>query len=155
MRLIDVPLAQFGGLVVVQPKMDAQRDLAVLQHIGEIELSRRVVSRIAAENYQQIHLAGLHIRDEIFNRIALVDRIGIHRIGVRYSLADVAEALIDNVRERVHRWRLMIAGQHQARPFVALQVPHHGGDVISCLAARNSGTAFHAASISDACIGSR
>ncbi len=51
-RLIDVPLTKFCGFVLIKPEMNAKRNLAVLQDVGEIEIGGRIVGRIAAENDQ-------------------------------------------------------------------------------------------------------
>src|SRR5580692_11307257 len=43
MSRADVPLAEFGGFVLVETVVDAQRDPAALQRIGEIEIGGCVV----------------------------------------------------------------------------------------------------------------
>ena len=56
MRLIDVPLTKFGGFILIEPEMNAQRNLAVLQDVSEIEIGGCIVRRIAAEDDEQDRL---------------------------------------------------------------------------------------------------
>src|SRR5262249_51950779 len=49
-RLVDVPLAELGGFVVVEPKVYADRSVAVLERVAEAEVGRRVVNRVPAED---------------------------------------------------------------------------------------------------------
>ena len=91
---IDVPLAEFGGFVLIEAVVNAQRNFAALQCVGEIQIGGRIVGRIAAENDQQIDFAAVHVGDEIFDRFGLIDRIRVDRIGVEDGLADVAELRI-------------------------------------------------------------
>ncbi len=57
MRCGDVPLAEFGGFVLIEAVMHAQGNFVALQHVGEVQVGGRVVGRIAAEDDQQIDLA--------------------------------------------------------------------------------------------------
>ena len=84
-------MAEFGGLVLIEAVMHAQRNFAALQRVGEVEIGGRIVGGIAAEDDQQIDFAGAHVGDEIFDRFGLIDRIRVDRIGVENGLADVAE----------------------------------------------------------------
>ncbi len=61
MCLINVPLTEFSGFVLIKPEMHAHRDFAVLENIGEIEIGRSVVSWIAAEDDQQVNFAGADV----------------------------------------------------------------------------------------------
>ena len=49
-------------------------------------------------------------------------RVGVDWLGVENRLADVAQRLIDSVRERMHYWRLMIASDYNTRPAVRSQI---------------------------------
>ena len=64
-RLIDVPLAKFGGFVLIKAEMHAQRNFTVLQGVGKVEIGRRIVSGIAAENDEQIHFARTACRRQV------------------------------------------------------------------------------------------
>src|ERR1051326_2130454 len=48
--------------------------------------------------------------------------IDFQRISVENSLADVSERIVHRMRERMNHRRLMLAGDHDARAFVLLQV---------------------------------
>ena len=109
-RRVDVPLAEFGGFVLIEAVVHAQRNLAVLQRVGEVQIGGRIVGRIAAEDDQQIDFAGVHVGDEIFDRFGLIDRIRIDWVGVEDGLADVAQLGIDRMGESMNGRRLMISG---------------------------------------------
>src|SRR6202007_694248 len=87
-RLIDMPLTKLGCFVLIETVVYAQRNFALLEGIGKVEVGGRIVSRIAAKNNEQIHLAAVHVGDEIFNRFSLIDRIGIDRVSIENGLAD-------------------------------------------------------------------
>ncbi len=57
----------------------------------ELQISRSVVGRIAAEDDQQFHAACVDILNEIAQRLSLIDGIHLERIGVKNSFADIAE----------------------------------------------------------------
>ena len=135
-RLVHVPLAEFGGLVLIEPEMHAERNARTLQRVGEAKVGGRIVGGISAQDDQHVHLAGAHVGDQIFQRLGLIHRVGVDRIGVENRLADVAQRLIDRVGQSVNCRRLMIAGNHDAGTAMALQVlarPHPG---IFCCSAR-------------------
>ena len=91
MRGVDVPLAEFGGFVLIETVMHAQGSFAAFEGVGEVQVGGRVVRRIAAEDHQQIDFARVHVGDEIFERVGLIDRIRIDGVGVENGLADVTE----------------------------------------------------------------
>ena len=112
-RLVHVPVAEFGGFVLIEPVVNAQRDLIALERVGEVEIGGRVVGGIAAEDHQQIDFARAHVGDEVLDRLGLVDRVGVDGIGVEDGCADVAELVIDGVGQGVDARRLMIADDYQ------------------------------------------
>ena len=61
-----------------------------------------------------------HVGDQVFQRLGLVDRVGVDRVGVEDRLADIAQRLIDGVGQRVHDRRLMVARDHDAGTAMAL-----------------------------------
>ena len=132
-RFVDVPVAKLCRLVIVQTEMDAKRDVGIFERIGKTQIGRRVISRIAAENRQQIHFPCPHVARQIAQRLGLVDGIGIDGVGVNDGLADVAERRIHRVRERMHNGRLMIAGNDDRRAPVTLQVFHYCGEKLLLL----------------------
>ena len=70
--------------------MDAKLRLAVLEHVGEVQIGGRIVNRVAAEDDQQIDLAALYVGDEFFQRFDLIDRIRVDWVGVENSLPDIS-----------------------------------------------------------------
>jgi len=107
-----VPLAELSRLVLIEPVVHAERDLAALQYVREVQVSGSIVDRISAEDDQQIDFAGLHVGDEFFQRFGLIDRIGVDRIGVD-GRADIAPCFIHEMGQGMHSWRLVIARNDQ------------------------------------------
>ena len=66
MRGVDVPVNVIAGLVAVEAVLHAQRNL--VHRVGETEIRRRVVNRIAAHDQQHVHLAGVHLADQFLQR---------------------------------------------------------------------------------------
>src|SRR5581483_11201648 len=66
MRGVDVPVAGESGLVIVKTQMNARRDLR--EFLAELEVGRRRVSRIAAENDERIHLTAVNRLRQILER---------------------------------------------------------------------------------------
>ena len=122
MSLIHMPLAQLCSFVLIKTKMHSQRNLAVLKHVREIEISGRIVSRIAAEDHKQINFPGTHIGDEILNRFCVIDQVRIDGFGVENGFADVAKPGVQFVRKSVHGRRLMITGNDNAGSTTRSQV---------------------------------
>src|ERR1035437_2813827 len=102
--------------------MHAQRNFAARHRVGETEIGGGVVSRIAAENEQQVDFAAAHVRDEIFEGFGLVDRIRIDGIGVENGVPDIAQLQVHLVGQLVDGWRLMIADNDEAPPLASWQV---------------------------------
>src|ERR1700728_1036782 len=50
MRLIDMPLAEFGGFVLIEAVMHAQRNFAAGHGFGKVEIGGRIVGWIAPED---------------------------------------------------------------------------------------------------------
>ncbi len=104
--------------------MDALRYLRKSR--GEVDIGRRGVHRITAKNQQEVDLAAAHILDKLSQRLEMIDRIELDRIGVGDRVADIAERLIDLVREDVHARRLLVARDHDARSLVAEEILDQG-----------------------------
>ncbi len=90
-RFGNVPLAKFGGLVAMRTETNLQADGIRFQRGSKFEFGRRVISRIAAENQQQVNLARAHVIDERLERLAAIDGIGIDGLGVKDRLANIAQ----------------------------------------------------------------
>src|ERR1022692_621786 len=100
--------------------MNAQRNHAVLQNAGEVEISGRVVGWVAAEDDEEINFAAAHVGYQILDRLGLVDRIRVDPIGIENGLADVAQLCIDCVRKSMNRGGLMIPRNDGARTRMSL-----------------------------------
>src|SRR5262245_29636015 len=94
--------------------MKSQRD--VVQGSGEVEITRRVVDRVAAEDQKYLHLPGIHVTDEQLDRLALEDRSSLDGLNVLDSVIDIAECPIGNVAERMDDCWLMVPGDQQCLP---------------------------------------
>ena len=99
-------------------------NICVLERIGETQVCGRIVGGISAQDEKHVDFASPHVGDEIFDRVGLVDRIGVDGIGVENCLSDVAESLINLVGQSVNCGRLMIAGDDHARSPMASQFLH-------------------------------
>ena len=81
MGLGKVPLAQLGGLVVVEAEVHADAGLGDL--VAHAPLDGGVERGIAAEDEEQIDAAGFEILHQIAERGDLIDRIGLDGIACR------------------------------------------------------------------------
>ncbi len=141
MRAVDVPVHVVVGFVLVQTVLHAQRHL--VHCLGEGEVRRRVVNRVAAENEQQVHFAGVHVIDKFLQRSGLNLRLDLDGVGVDHSVANRAERRVHRVCECVHGWRLVISRDHDRRALVGLKVFHQRRDELLLLRLRAC-TASHA-----------
>ena len=62
MRLRNVPVALGGSLVIIESQVDAQGNL--LKSLRELQIGRCIKNRIAAEDQQDIDIAGVHVLDQ-------------------------------------------------------------------------------------------
>ncbi len=65
MRLVHVPLAKFGGFVLVKTKVHTKWNLCFLERSGKAEVRRRIVGRVAAENEKHVYFSSIHVRDQL------------------------------------------------------------------------------------------
>ena len=84
----DEPMTALRGLVIVEGEMNAQAHL--VEGRGEVEIGWSVVDGVAAEDQQQIHLAGRHVGNERRKRFELVRRAELGGRRVANSLANGA-----------------------------------------------------------------
>ena len=83
-RLGDVPLALLGGLVFVQTDVGAQPHLG--ERVAELQIGRRRVDGVAAEDQQEVDGAGVHLADELAQRRELIARTRFRRLRVGHRL---------------------------------------------------------------------
>ena len=100
--------------------MNAEQRL--VQSLGEPEIGRRGVHRVAADDDEDVDLAGVHVGDEIPKRVELIGRFRFDRLRVDDRLADVAKRLVDAVRQGVDGGRLAVAGDDEAAAAMRLQI---------------------------------
>ena len=126
MRLGHVPLAQVGRFVVIDVHVDAHGDFR--ERVGEVEIGRRREHRIAADDDEHLHAAGLHIGHELGERRgAIGGRRGDGRV-IRHGRADVAERFVHRARERVYGSRLGVARNHGRASTVIGEIGADRGD---------------------------
>ena len=120
-RIVHMPVAEFGGFVLIEPEMNAQRKLRILKCVGETEVCGRVVSRIAAKDDQHVNFAATHVGNQFFQRFGLIDGIGIDRVGVENRVTDIAQALRSWREQAREHGRLMVADNDDAGAAMALK----------------------------------
>ncbi len=96
--------------------MHTKWDARALERIGETEVGGRIVGRISTQHDQKIYLAAPHVGNQVLQRLGLIHRVGVHRVGVENRLAYVTLALIEGMGQRVDSGWLVIAGNNDARP---------------------------------------
>ena len=114
-RLRQTPLAELRGFVVVEAEVDAQARLA--DAVAHAQIDRRVEHRIAADDQEQVHRAGVQIFHQVLQGRQLVGRVGLDGIGVEDGLAHVAQGDVHGVGQGMHDRRLVFAGESpRSRP---------------------------------------
>ena len=129
MRFRNMPVAQRRGFIVVEAEMDAQSHFPKTR--TELQVRRRGVDRVAADDHKQYDAASIHILDQLAQRLRLVNRIGFNGISIDYRGSHVAQSLVQRVCQRVDSGRLLISGNNEARAPMPLQVAHERGQPLS------------------------
>ena len=119
-------MAHRGGLIVVQPEVNAGGDL--LQRFAKLQIGGRGIHGIAAEDHQQIDAPVVHVVDQLAHGLHLVDGYRLHGIRVDDGGARVPERRVHGVGERVHGRRLLVTRDDDAGSAVRLQILRRGGD---------------------------
>src|SRR5207249_9858179 len=125
MRFRNMPVAQRRGFIVVEAEMDAQSHFPKTR--TELQVRRRGVDRVAADDHKQYDAASIHILDQLAQRLRLVNRIGFNGISIDYRGSHVTQSMVQRVRQRVDSGRLLISGNNEARDPMQLQVAHQRG----------------------------
>ena len=86
------------------------------------QLDRRRERRVAAENQQQLDRARVQVLHQVLQRRELIHRVGLDRIGIEDSVPDIAQRRVHTCARAWTIGRLVLAGDHQARALVQLQV---------------------------------
>ncbi len=102
--------------------MHADGNVRILERIRKAQIRGCVVSRVTAHDDEQIDFARSHVGDQVAQRLSLINGISVDRIGVENSLTGVAQLLVDGVRKRMYRWRLMLAGNNTLEPLMTLKI---------------------------------
>jgi hypothetical protein len=123
---VDVPVAERRRLVVEEPDVDAR--LRFPQRLGKLQIRRRRVNRVAAEDDQQADRARVEVAGQRLEPVDLPRGVGRERVGDDDGGADVAERVVDRVRDRVRLGRLTGADRHQATAPGRGKVLHRGAD---------------------------
>src|SRR5581483_4980557 len=112
----NMPVAELSRFVIVKTKVHAQ--LYLQEILGELEVSRRGVRRVRAEDEQDVHLAGFYVLDQLAKRLHLVHGICFDRVRIDHRLAGVAERNVHRMSQGMNGGRLSIARHHDARTAV-------------------------------------
>src|SRR5688500_7983312 len=92
--------------------MDAK--LRLSDALGKVEVRRRVVNGVAAENEQKVYLTGIEVLGQLCNRLNLILGPRIDRVRINDGLPDITESGIHRVRQRVNNRRLVVTGDYDA-----------------------------------------
>ena len=114
--------------------MDRERHLR--EPILEPEIRGRREERVPADDDEHLDLPGVHRLHEIAQRRHLIGRVHFDRRRVRDRRPDVAERLVHRVRERMHRRRLIVAGDDEALAAARLQLLRDRGRPLRGLCGR-------------------
>ena len=110
----NVPVAQFRGLVVVEPEVDSQWNLGISHCPGKVQIDRSVVNRIPAQDQQALDYPTMQITGQLRQRLELDGRSLTAR-GVKLDrFVEITQGMIDEVHQNVNIRRLPLAGNHQA-----------------------------------------
>ena len=90
--------------------------------LGEVQVRRRSVDRVAAEDHEHFDPPSLHVLHEFAQRSRAVARLGVDGDRVGHGLADVAEMIVQGVRQQMDDGRLAVSGQHQAAAAMGIEV---------------------------------
>ena len=72
-RVGDVPVREFGRLVLIEAVVDHDADLR--EPFPELDVRRRREHRVVAEDHEQLDLSGLHRGRQLRERGVLADRL--------------------------------------------------------------------------------
>ncbi|PYX22190.1 MAG: hypothetical protein DMG82_15295 [Acidobacteria bacterium] len=125
-RFVYMPVAILGGLILVETVMDPDRDVGSLERIGEAEIGRRIVDRIAAHDDQHVDFARPHVGNQVAQGLGLIDGISVDRVGIDDRLTNVSERAVYRMCQRVDQRRLVLAGNHHTRTMVPSKITHQG-----------------------------
>ena len=123
-RLGDVPLTLFGGLVVLEREMHPPDDLR--QSRPETDVGGRVEDRVSPQDQERSDLAGREVGDERAEGVEPDLGSRFDRLGIEDRSTRVPERPVQGVRERVDGGRLVIAGEDEAPPPVTTEVGRDG-----------------------------
>ena len=120
MCLVDVPLGQGIGLVLVHAQRSGPRHFA---HGGaEAERVRRGVDGIAAQQHQRLHLPTIHRGAQVAEVCVLLGRNLRDRLGIGHSRTDRSKLLVQRDGSAVRRDRGLRTGNHDGLATGLLQV---------------------------------
>jgi hypothetical protein len=96
--------------------------------LGELEVRRRCVHRVAAQNQQEADRTCVHVADEFSQPCPLIHRVRLNCLRVHDSVADVTQSVVHCVGQRVHGGRLSLAGDDEAPATRVLKILGEGPD---------------------------
>jgi len=110
MRFRNMPMTPRAGFVVIRAEMNTKRH--PIETRRERQVRRSSIHGIAAEDEQHIHVARVHFIHELAHGPGSWSRG--HRQRVGHGLADVAEKIVERMRQRMNKRRLARPGNHEA-----------------------------------------
>src|SRR5258705_3603060 len=115
-------MTKLGSLISILAEMNAQLSFEHPIFI-ELQISRRVVNRITANDNQQLHAAIVEIVEQLLKRLPLIDRVRFDRISVENCLALIQqEQRVQQMTKCMNDWGLLLPANHQARSQVSYEI---------------------------------
>ncbi len=118
------PAAQAGRFVFVETYEGRRRHQT--NAARHLQVGGRRVRRVAPDNHEGRDVARVDGSHERLEAVAGLAGLDHGRRRKRHRTPGVAEQVVCRVGERVHLWRLPVAGQRQARARVRVEVPGDG-----------------------------
>ncbi len=122
MRLRHLPVTQLRSLVLVKPDADSEPHFA--HRAGKIEIARSGIAGITAENHQHVDIAGVHLANQVAQRIDSDDRLGLDRIACHCRSA--LELGVNGMGQRMNLRRLRFADEDQPAGPGGLEIARGG-----------------------------
>ena len=123
MRLWDMPMAEGGGLIVIQALLHPQRHF--VHCLIEFQIGRRSLNRIGPQNEKHIHAAAVHVIHKLFQRSHRLLLMCLHRLVISHRLANIPQGIVHRMRQRMHHRRLECSRDHNARPIGRPKISNH------------------------------
>ena len=149
-RLIDVPVRNRARLIHMRTQVHRHRNLR--ERILEVQIARRRINRIHAQNHQPLHLARVHIGDQRLQIRHLLARHRIHRLGIDDRLANRTQRRVQRISRSMNRRRSLLTRNHHTPAAALLQIRTQRRKELLRLRTRTRGAAPFASAVANPAI---